>query len=68
MDRFIAKFSSRAAEPIQHLKSNMDRFIGFSGLIMRASDTDLKSNMDRFIGCGKMGRHRGNQKFKIQYG
>ena len=28
----------------------MDRFIGFSGLIMRASDTDLKSNMDRFIG------------------
>ena len=33
----------------KHLKSNMDRFIGFAFTNPRTKMINLKSNMDRFI-------------------
>ena len=49
MDRFIAGASLGVCKTNSHLKSNMDRFIGYSAHFYWLYCIYLKSNMDRFI-------------------
>ena len=52
----------------EHLKSNMDRFIGHLKEETKRAYKNLKSNMDRFIGCKGKWYSRNPIAFKIQYG
>ena len=49
MDRFIDQLLAVVGQPILHLKSNMDRFIGNDKYRKAIFNAHLKSNMDRFI-------------------
>ena len=50
MDRFIGQLGIWFDYGKNHLKSNMDRFIGFYYENGCSIIPNLKSNMDRFIG------------------
>ena len=50
MDRFIEVYANTGAGTYESLKSNMDRFIVLSAIILFYLLMCLKSNMDRFIG------------------